>query len=601
MPANRQNNSNFFNYGALIESRSQRTAAASASQAKNASTQGPANASAAPVAGEQNVFTGLTDALNNYQKELVQLKKRKVADQYAIEFAPASIGASTVKRPGPQDATTAPMQTPNSAAKIVPAENSVKRDARTWPINAGTQIIKVIDDVLRNSSFVTDQQNVDINTATDPVTGVQTQKVNAKAGTGDMKWYKISVSAQQIGYDTIIRDHAYLMKFIITPYAVAQMTSQYFPDSRYKGVHKAYQYWFTGENTQILSYEQNYNNAYRLVLSGIGADAQKETTTDFRDQNRYIFMATSQNQSTGAKNYANEPGNNAASFLYDPVSLSQVKLRILGDPAWMQQGEAGLGISSSTFNFSPFNADGGINYDSQAVMFSVAFNTPADYDFNTGLVNVNASSRNGQPQEYYTFQATKCKNYFSKGRFEQEIEGKLVIEKNTKQNTNQGRPTAGNNSVGSAIADTSNTRSNALLQSQADAQDLENGANAGTGTGDTNSGFYNDAEYNGPQTTQPASAPGAPTSSGDVAPADTPAPQNANTTDKVLANEEETAAVNAYVAAGGTFPRGTGPITSGPLFDNVVAAKASLTARQQAAAGSATTSAPPQQIAKDDS
>lgn len=475
----------------------------------------PPKASAAPVAGTHNVFTGLTAALNNYQKELVKLKKREVPDQYVIEFAPASVGAATVKRPGPQDATTAPMQTPNSASKIVPAENSVNRDARTWPVSAGTQIIKVIDDVMRNSSFITDQQNVEISTSTDPVTGIQTQKFNPKAGTGNMQWYKISVSAKQIGYDSIIRDHAFLMKFIITPYAVAQMTSQYFPDSRYRGVQKAYQYWFTGANTQILSYEQNYNNAYRLLLSGIGEEAKKQTKTDFRDQNRYIYMATSQNQATGAKNYANEPGNNGASFLYDPVSLSQVKLRILGDPAWMQQGEAGLGVSAATFNFSPFNADGGINYDSQAVMFSVAFNTPSDYNFDTGLVNVNTGGRSGQPQEYFTFQATKCKNVFSKGKFEQEIEGKLVIEKADNKTANAtGRATAGNNSASSLIAESADIRPNTLLQSQADAQDLENGANAGTGTAATE--IQNETDGVGIASPQPAAPPEAPTSSGDI-------------------------------------------------------------------------------------
>jgi hypothetical protein len=430
-----------------------------------ATTNTPPKASAAPVAGKQNIFTGLCEALNSYQKEQVRLKRREIPDQYVIEFAPANIGSSSVKREGPQDITTAPMQTPDSAAKISPAENSVNKNARTWPVAAGTQIIKVIDDVMRNSSYITEQQNVEISTTTDPITGIQTQKVNAKSGSGDMRWYKISVATRQLGYDKIIRDHAYQMRFIITPYPVAQMTSQYFPDSRFRGVHKAYQYWFTGANSQILNYEQQYNNAYRLVLSGIGPNQQKQVTTDFRDQNRYITMATSTNQALGAKAYANEPGNNAASFLYDPVSLSQVKMRIIGDPGWMQQGECGLGVSAKNFNFSPFNADGSINYDSQAVMFSVAFNTPADYDFNTGLVNVNEKTRNGQPQEYYTFQAVKCKNYFSKGRFEQEIEGKLVIEKNTKPNVST--PIAGNGRPA-------------------------NGALSGTGAGSRNSNILDD-------------------------------------------------------------------------------------------------------------
>jgi hypothetical protein len=514
MPANRQNNPGFFNFGNVnlfnnalgIPSYAQKV-----SDAKAAKSQGPANASSAPVAGNQNIFVGLAGSLNDYQQKLVKQKKRAIADQYVIEFAPPSIAAANVKRPGAQDSTTAPMQTPNSASKLNPAENTVNRNARTWPVKAGTQIIKVIDDVMRNSSFITDQQNVEVATAVDPVTGIQTQTTNAKAGTGNMQWYKITVTTTDLGYDNIIRDHAYKITFIITPYAIAQMTSQYFPDSRYRGVHKAYQYWFTGENTQILSYEQNYNNAYRLVLSGIGADAQKQTTTDFRDQNRYIYMATSSDQAQGAKNYANEPGNNAATFLYDPVSLSQVKLRIVGDPAWLQQGEVGLGVNSKTFDFNPFNADGSINYDSQAVMFSVAFNTPADYDFNTGIVNVNTNNRNGQPQEYYTFQAIKCKSIFSKGRFEQELDGKLLIEKKINPTNN----TTGRSTTVATTSTGSNTRTNAIQQSQAEAQDLENGANAGTGTGVTSTGI-DDVEGEGIAAPQPAAAPEAPTSSGDI-------------------------------------------------------------------------------------
>jgi hypothetical protein len=529
MPANRQNNSNFFDYGNInlfnnavgIPSYAQQRAA------DVAKTQGPPNASAAPTAGTQNLLVGLCASLNKFQQQLVKQKKRQIPDQYVIEFAPPSLGASTVQRPGPQDTTTATMQTPNSASKVDPATNSVNKTGRTWPVKAGTQIIKVIDDVLRNSGYITGQQNVEVSTATDPTTGVQTQTIKAKAGAGNMTWYKISVAVKDLGYDSIIRDHAYKITFVISTYAIAQMTSQYFPDSRYRGVHKAYQYWFTGANTQILSYEQNYNNAYRLFLSGIGADAQQATRTDFRDQNRYVYMATSPDQSTGAKNYANEPGNNGASFLYDPSSLSQVKLKIIGDPAWMQQGEVALGIDAQTFNFNPYNPDGTINYDSQAIMFSVGFNTPADYDFNTGLVNVNTNNSVRQPQEYYTFTAIKCKSFFSKGRFEQEIEGKLLIEKNINGAVQNGRST-----VAATSAATTNSRTNTLTQSQQVAQDLENGVNAGVGTGSTVASpqvskisSVNDIEYDAlgnpigtgysqPPAPQPAPAPKAPTSSG---------------------------------------------------------------------------------------
>ena len=427
------------------------SAGAGASNNNIGSQAAPAKASAAPVAGKQDIFLGLSTALNEYQQTLVKQKKREIADQYAIEFTESLVN-STVKRPGAQDATTAPMQTPDSAAKLDPASNSLNKNARTWPVKAGTQIIKVIDDVMRNSSYITEQQNVEVTTATDPVTGIQKESRNPKPA-GNMQWYKISIRAEQIGYDTIIRDYAYKLTFIVTPYAIAQMISQYFPDSRYRGVHKSYQYWFTGANTQILGYEQNYNNAYRLFLSGIGPDAQQRVTTDFRDQNRYIYMPTSPDQATGAKNYANEPSNNGASFLYDPSSLATVKLSIVGDPAWLQQGEVAMGVSSANFNFDPFNADGSINYDSQAVMFNVAFNTPADYDLATGIVDVNANNRRGQPQELYTYTAFECKSTFSKGVFKQELQGKLLIEKNINAPTTGGRAVAADAFRGAEVRD----------------------------------------------------------------------------------------------------------------------------------------------------
>ena len=404
-------------------------------------TGAPAKASAAPVAGKENLFTGLCAALNQFQEQLVKDKKREIPDQYVIEFAPAALGDSTIKRPGDQNKTQAPMQNNATASdKLDPDKNSVNLSAMTWPVSAGSQIVQVIDNVMRVSSFITDQQIVQISPVADPVTGVQKQVPNP--GTGKpMAWFKISVAAEPLGKDNIINDFAYRMRFIISPYQPASLISQYFPNSRYRGVHKSYQYWFTGQNTQILSYEQKYDNAYRIALTGIGANTQKTLKTDWRDQNRKIYVATSENHAQGAKDYANEPSDNAASFLYDPKSLSTVKMRIVGDPAWLQQGECGLGVSARTFNFAPFTPDGSINFDASAIMFDVSFNQPVDYDFNTGIMNTNAMNRQGLPQENYTFTAIECKSIFSKGKFEQELTGKLLTgEVKASAATGTGRP-----------------------------------------------------------------------------------------------------------------------------------------------------------------
>jgi hypothetical protein len=223
------------------------------------------------------------------------------------------------------------------------------------------------------------------------------------------------------------------MTYIITPYAINSLPSDYFKNSRYRGSHKSYNYWFTGLNKEILNFEQEYNNLYRLVISGLNVPVQ-QARTDFRDQYRRTFLPTSENHAKGADGNTNEAGDNAASFLYSPTDQAKVRLRIVGDPAWMQQGEVAAGVSAANFNFSPFNDDGTINYDSQEVVFDISWNQPDDYNFNTGLVEVNntgvapGGKPRTQPQLNFTYTAIKCKNIFSKGRFEQDLEGRLLIE-----------------------------------------------------------------------------------------------------------------------------------------------------------------------------
>lgn len=386
----------------------------------------PSNATAAPKGSTKEIFTGLAEALNTYQKRLVKQGKYEVADIYEIEFTPG-MGAASMQRPGETDKKKVPMQDIKTAKdKLNPATNSVNARGRSMEVNAGMQIVQFIDQVMRNSTYITDQQLVDIDAE-----GKATP--NGKPTTGQTAWYKISVQATQLGYDKKRHDHAYKMKFVISPYAINTMQSEFFPNSRFRGAHKRYNYWFTGENSSILNFEQDFNNLYRLIISGIASGVQKQARTDFRDQYRRTALATSEQSSQGADNYIGEPAANAADFLYSPSDQAKVRMRIVGDPAWMQQGEVSNGVSARTFNFEPFNTDGTINYDSQEVVFDISWNRPADYNFNTGLTEVTAkNTKNNEPQENATYTAIKCKNIFSKGRFEQELEGRLLIEFDTK-------------------------------------------------------------------------------------------------------------------------------------------------------------------------
>ena len=473
------------------------------------------------------MFTGLCEALNAHQQYLVQTGKYEVADVYSIQFAPqANLGAFSVVKPGQADLSNTATTNPSTAAdKLDSSKGSVNTKSQIWQITAGTQIVQLIDQIMRSSSYITGQQNVQISTVTDPKTGLQTQTPNPTPGNGTTAWYKITMQATQLKYDNKRKDHAYRMNFIITPYAITQMMSQYFPDSRYRGSHKSYNYWFTGLNSQILNFEQEYNNYYRLTVTGLGKDLSQKIVHDFRDQPRSTYMAASENHTKGQSGDTNGPGDNAASFLYSPTDLARVNLKIVGDPAWMQQGEVGIGSVANAFNFNPYLADGTINYDSQEIVFDVNFNAPQDYDFNTGIVNVNAST--GKPQENFTYTAIKCRNTFSKGRFEQQLEGRLLIEfaKNASNNQTQGRPTPSKAGVGNAISNTSISRNSTTDQTSSISlsdqlnPDLWNDGTAANNSNPTPTGDNSTATTatTQPPTTQAAAPPGDPTSNGDIA------------------------------------------------------------------------------------
>ena len=117
---------------------------------------------------------------------------------------------------------------------------------------------------MRNSQYITNQATA----AVDQVTGNPLPKASANS-TQPTTWFKISVNAVPIGnkIDPIRNDYPYQITYIISPYAINEAQSQYFPDARFRGVQKVYDYWFTGNNTQVIGYEQSYNNQYRNVLS----------------------------------------------------------------------------------------------------------------------------------------------------------------------------------------------------------------------------------------------------------------------------------------------------------------------------------------------
>jgi hypothetical protein len=236
-----------------------------------------------------------------------------------------------------------------------------------------------------------------------------------------------------------------------------------------------------------------------------------------------------------------------ADYLYNPADFATVTLKIIGDPAWLQQGEASSTVNASNFSFAPFNSDGGINFDASEVCFDVIWNQPEDYNFSTGLTEVNNNQKNSNgtytrnhPQQNQTYRALSCTSMFSKGSFTQTLKGTLLttvpgqgpVSATAQSAAGSGRPATTPSLVGANNAGIRQPSADILasgmgLQRFDDGstlQTFDDGSTLATGIDGSVSSTTVGPEAAGDPSPQPAAEPEDPTSNGDVSVADSLGP-----------------------------------------------------------------------------
>jgi hypothetical protein len=394
--------------------------------------QGAASApSKADAARKKTLVAGLVDALNKFQAEISGPEKDKpqlYPDTYNIVIVDDVLQQAKVVPPGETNLKQVPMtqaQTANQQKN--PATQKVDNNAKTTKVIAGTSIVQFLDQLVRTSTYIYDQQIAQY----DP----KTKELKPNGSPAEtVGWYRIGLEAtpQLDKFDTKRNDYAYDITYQLNIYAVSDVKSDFFPSPKFRGTQKKYNYWFTGENTQILDFNQDFNYLYYIVSNG--PRQPRTTTSDFREVEKRYYQVNSPQSSQGQDDdKVNEPSANAADYLYSPGDQSRVKLKIIGDPAWIFQGETWSGIQGLKFNYGPFLPDGTINYEGQEILFELAWNKPVDYDLETGIQDPTtnnfkkSATAAGDARQSYVYQAIECTSTFSRGKFEQDLNGVLKI------------------------------------------------------------------------------------------------------------------------------------------------------------------------------
>ena len=323
----------------------------------------------------------------------------------AGEIANASIVLSTDVQKNNwagSGAETTEQSTVATEIKSVP-ENTKK----TLSFNNKTPILQAINDLIAQSTYLSDALQVVYSTSIepDPDTGaVPEEKPNTKK---TIKWFNCGAEISNARWDSKVSDWAYDITYVIQTYETPILDSAYVnPGTKYYGPHKRYEYYFTGKNSEILSYNQSFDNTYFNVALDPSVSSLTNQTGG-TNPGSSTLQAGSGNDASGETNIpqvpntrSNEPRlgklgigleaqNSYLTSLYDPGAYAKATISILGDPDFLLQDSP----SSENQLYDRFYGTNGftVNPNGGQVFIEIDFNEAVDYKEDTGTLNINES------------------------------------------------------------------------------------------------------------------------------------------------------------------------------------------------------------------
>jgi hypothetical protein len=352
----------------------------------------PAEADAAtppppPSSAERSpktVTTNLQESLNRIQAALSKPTPNApfdYPDRYFFRIVDPVLRDALVRPPGRADISRTAQPNPTTPGQARDGrQQSVDPNSKYVSGYPGQSIVQFLDLAIRSSTYIMDQQR--------QLETVDGKKVD-NPGPGVLAWYHIGLESRPREYDESRGDYAYDFTYVISLYRVSEIISDYFPQGRFNGVHKRYDYWFTGANTQILDFDQEFNYLYLITTNVAQPGAAPLAPQNYQEIVKRAFAAQSgESKQQGASNTA-EGAANAADFLYSPADQARNRMTIVGDPDWIQQGSlwgGALNASVTDPQYVNWLSDGSINFDTQEVLYELGWNTPGDYDLDTGVM-----------------------------------------------------------------------------------------------------------------------------------------------------------------------------------------------------------------------
>ena len=340
---------------------------------------------------------GLITQLNKQQEELKKQNgpsgKATIgeANIYDVEFLGDSDdikNAEVVTEADKKNKLLWPMSQVSNTQQVndtLTVTTTPNNNKRTITFSKDTSMIQAVSSIISQSKYLSNALIASYGSEIDGMANVENQE--RKATPKPIRWYSLTSQAIPRAWDPIVGDYAYNITYYIQPYETPYVASAYVSNTiRYQGPYKRYDYWLTGKNSEVITFEQQFDNSfYNATVQATGSPESHG-----KGANIPTVPNTQQNEDkTGQLNVGKQAENSYLTSLYSVATWAQAKVTIMGDPDYLMQDNPNT-INTVYRQF--YGSDGfTINGTGGQVFIEIDFKEGVDYNNDNGLMTINES------------------------------------------------------------------------------------------------------------------------------------------------------------------------------------------------------------------
>lgn len=429
---------------------------------------------------------GLITKLNQIEQGKINKSEpdASIPNRYSIVYqgdAESRIGLASMVTQSDLDKIKWPGSGAKNTSESTDAKSAKPPDPneRMMIFNNDVSIVQAIENIIKRSSYMENALKTAYSNAKEPDVDQKNNPQVKRENPLPLAWFNVNSNIVKCDWDSKIGDWAYEQQFIISVYEIPSVATPYAPDqTRYYGPHKRYDYYFTGQNSEILDYQLTFDNLFFNTVLGIeekdfsslsksqnpGAERENEQSASGTNSGSATGNTKATSGNTGQKADAPPPGakdtsagtakaggtsvktgvkskgdrtgtlavglevqNSIVTSLHDIGAYANGKLKILGDPDFLVRDAA----TSVTELYNKFYDTDGytISANGGQVFIEVAFKEAVDYKNSTGLMEINENIFflnypqyiKDMTQGAVIWEVIQVDSIFVSGRFEQTL------------------------------------------------------------------------------------------------------------------------------------------------------------------------------------